>query len=68
METLIAIALIESFFINAATALERRRRNILITKWISGNITLEEIKILKKQPWFQQGFKQVTTTPAKKND
>ncbi len=68
METLIAIALIESFLINAATALERHRRRTWIRKWISGNITLEEIKVLKKQRWFQQGFKQVTTTPAKKND
>jgi len=68
METLIAIALIESFLINAATALERQRRRTWIRKWISGNITLEEIKILKKQQWFQQSFKQVSTTPAKKND
>jgi hypothetical protein len=68
METLIAIALIESFLINAATALERQRRRTWIRKWISGNITLEEIKILKKQQWFQQSFKQVSTTLDKKND
>lgn len=68
METLIAIALIESFLINAVTELERQRRRTWIRKWVSGNITLEEIKMLKKQRWFQQSFKQVTETPAKKND
>jgi hypothetical protein len=68
METLIAFALIESFLINAASALEERQRRIWIQKWASGNITEEEIKALKKQRWFQRAFKQVTTTPAKKND
>lgn len=68
METLIAIALIESFLINAATAIERQRRLNWLKKWVSGNITLEEIMILKKQRWFQKSFKQVTTTSAKKND
>jgi hypothetical protein len=68
METILAVALIETFLINAVTLIERRKRRILLIKWLSGNITLEEIKILKKQSWFVSQFKQVSTSIEKKTD
>jgi hypothetical protein len=68
MEVLLAFALIETFLISAVTELEKKRRIYWVRKWISGNITLEEIRLLKRQPWFQKAFKQVSAPPEKKND
>ena len=68
METILAVALIESFLITAATELEGRRRRKILIKWITGNITLDEIKLLKKQVWFSKQFKQVVVPKEKKND
>lgn len=68
METIFAVALIESFLITAATELEGRRRRKILVKWMTGNITIDEIKLLKKQPWFSKQFKQVVVAKEKKND
>lgn len=68
MESILAVALIESFLITAATELEGRRRRKILIKWMTGNITLDEIKLLKKQVWFSKQFKQVVVTHEKKND
>lgn len=68
METILAVALIESFLITAATELEGRRRRKILIKWMTGNITLDEIKLLKKQVWFSKQFKQVVVAHEKKND
>lgn len=68
MESILAVALIESFLITAATELEGRRRRKILIKWMTGNITLDEIKLLKKQVWFSKQFKQVVVASEKKND
>lgn len=68
METILALALIESFLITAATELEKARRIKILRKWMTGNITLDEIKLLKKQLWFSKQFKQVVVASEKKNN
>lgn len=68
MEALVAVVLIESFLINTLTVYEKKKRVKLLTKWVTGNITLEEIRFLKRQPWFQKNFKEVTVSTEKKND
>ncbi len=68
MEVLLAVTLIETFLISAANQLERKRRQYWLRKWASGNITIAEIKLLKRQPWFKKAFQEVSTSPEKKND
>lgn len=68
MEGILALVLIETFLINTATEFERRKRLKLLTKWATGNITMEELNFLKKQAWFQKNFKQVTVSTEKKDD
>lgn len=68
MEGIIALVLIESFLINTVTEIERSKRRKLLGKWATGNITMEEIRFLKRQPWFQNKFKEVAVPAEKKND
>ena len=68
MEGILALVLIETFLINTATEFERRKRLKLLTKWATGNITMQEITFLKKQAWCQKNVKQVTVPPEKKDD
>lgn len=68
MEAIVALVLIESFLINTLTEFEKKKRIKLLTKWVTGNITMEEIKFLKRQPWFQKNFKEVTVPGDKKNN
>lgn len=68
METILAVALIETFLINAVTVIERRRRRILIHKWALGQMTLEELKTLKRQHWFAKEFPERVIPKEKKND
>ena len=67
MEALLTLVLIETFLINTVSELERRKRGKLIAKWATGNITMDEIKILKKQPWFRKAFKEVRVSTEKKD-
>jgi hypothetical protein len=68
MEALLTLVLIETFLINTVSELERRKRRNLFTKWATGNITMDEIKMLKKQPWFRKGFKEVHVPTEKKDN
>ena len=66
MEVVVAFALAEA----ALVALKVQAQNILIEKWKRGELSLEQLKVLKTRHWFQQRFlKPVKSTSlSKKND
>ena len=68
METLITITLIEGFLINVVSVIEIQRRRTLLQKWITGQMTMEELRALKRQPWFAKQFPEKTIPKEKKND
>lgn len=67
MELLLTAALLETALVTASS-LEVTRRRLLLRKWIRGEMSLEELKHLKRQPWFQRGFKPVAVEAGKKEN
>lgn len=52
----------------AATIAELKYRKYVLHKWLKGELTMKELLWLKKQPWFQRGFQQVSVGKEKKTD
>jgi hypothetical protein len=66
METLVAFTLAEM----ALVAIQLQAQEILITKWKRGELSLEQLKILKTRHWFQRRILKPVKPPllSKKND
>jgi hypothetical protein len=68
MEVLLATIFLETVLLNATSHIVRTRRKYFLMKWARGEMTMKELLWLKRQPWFQRGFKKVKVEPTKKND
>jgi hypothetical protein len=68
METIVALVLVESFLVNTITALEIKRRRSLLVRWTAGHMSMAELRLLKKQPWFRARFPEKVVPREKKND
>ena len=51
-----------------ASYIEIQRRKRFVTKWAKGELTIKELLWLKRQPWFQKAFQQVSVEPDKKTN
>jgi hypothetical protein len=41
----------------AVVSIQIQKRQQLIRKWLRGELTLEELKDLKRRPWFRRAWK-----------
>jgi hypothetical protein len=60
METLVAFTLAEV----ALVALKLQAQNTLIQKWKRGELSLEQLKVLKTRQWFQRRVLQPVKAPS----
>jgi hypothetical protein len=66
---ILTLILIEVMLTTAVSALEKKMRLRVLTKWAKGEMTMKELMWLKRQPWFQKAFvKKTDVPPEKKND
>ncbi len=66
---ILTLILIEVMLTTAVSALEKKMRLRILTKWAKGEMTMKELMWLKRQPWFQKAFvKKNDVPPEKKND
>jgi hypothetical protein len=55
MEGILLFAAAEIFAITALKYTQREAQELLVLRWKKGELTLEELLLLKSRPWFQRG-------------
>ncbi len=50
------------------SAVHLHYRKLFLQKWLRGELTMEQLLWMKRQPWYRRAFKQVSTTTEKKNN
>ena len=68
METIIALNVMNIVLSTALNHYERAYKQRKMMKWLKGEMTMQELLWLKRQPWFQRAFKKVKVEPEKKED
>lgn len=63
---ILSLIFIEIVLVKSLTALEKRMRQRVLTKWARGEMSMKELLWLKRQPWFQKAFKHVDVSTEKK--
>ena len=54
MEGILLFAAAEIFAITALKYTQLQAQEVLVIKWRKGELSLEELRLLKSRPWFQQ--------------
>jgi hypothetical protein len=65
---ILTLILIEIMLTSAVSALEKKIRLRMLTKWAKGEMTMKELLWLKRQPWFQKAFLKKHEVSAEKKD
>jgi hypothetical protein len=68
METIVAINVLNIVLSTALSQYERAYKRKKMIKWLKGEMTMQELLWLKRQPWFQRAFEKVKVEPSKKDD
>ena len=68
METIIAVNVLNIVLSTALSQYERAYKRKKMMKWLKGEMTMQELLWLKRQPWFQRAFEKVKVEPSKKDD
>lgn len=68
MEVILTTFFLETILLHSLNNLQRARRKYFLMKWAKGEMTMKELLWLKRQAWFQRGFKRVEVETSKKND
>ncbi len=68
MEALVAVNVLNIVLSTALNHYERAYKRRKMIKWLKGEMTMQELLWLKRQPWFQRAFQKVKVEPEKKNN
>lgn len=68
MEAFMALTILNIVLSTALNHYERAFKRRKMMKWLKGEMTMQELLWLKRQPWFQKAFQNVNLDPEKKNN